>query len=224
MFHKRFVLSSAAALIALAVGCSKSPDTPVAPSSSPESSTAAAADGSKLKATAPTPVSPVNDAQPDGSIVLVSTKSQGKFANITPLRVRSQERGGRDGYSRVTDGVESGANVEHTVDDALEFDAPHTWRVRAVVAEAAGPWSSAASFRTPSGGYIHEQEIFDPLVNGKTVGTRVGATQFIPGKGLELLTHQSYAAYDLPQTLQVGELSLMATGIDEGSPGDKSRS
>ena len=34
MDHKRFVLCSATALFALAVACSKSPETPVAPSSS----------------------------------------------------------------------------------------------------------------------------------------------------------------------------------------------
>ena len=224
MLHKRFVLSSAAALLALAIACSKSQESPVSPSAAPDAGTEAAADGSTLKATAPTPVSPINNAQPDGTLVLVATKSQGKFADISPLyEYEVKNAGGTVVYSRVTGGSGSGNNVEHTVDGALEFDAAHTWRVRAVFGGKVGPWSAAASFRTPSGGYISNQEIFDPLVNGKTVGTRFGATQFIPGKGIELMTHQSYVAYDLPQTLQVGEFSLMATGIDEGSPGDKSK-
>jgi hypothetical protein len=225
MFHKRFILSSAAALIALAVGCSKSPDTPVSPSSSTDPSTAAAPDGSKLKATAPTAVSPINNAQPDGSIVLVSTKSTGKFADITPSYEYEVKNGaGTTVYSRVTGGVGSGANVEHTVDAALEFDAPHTWRVRAVLAGAAGPWSVAASFRTPSGGYINSNpEVFDPLTNGRTVGTRIGGTEFIAGTGLELLGHDSRVTYQLPQNLQQGEFSVMVTGIDEGSPGDKTK-
>lgn len=224
MFHKRFALSSAAALLALAVACSKSPETPVAPSSSSDPSTTAAPDGSTLKATAPVPVSPIANFQPEGTIVLVATKSTGKFADISPsYEYEVKNAAGTVVYSRITGGTGSGANVEHTVDGSLEFDAPHTWRVRAIVNAARGPWSTAAAFRTPSGGYISAQEIFDPLVNGKTVGTRFGPTQFIPGKGLELMTHQSYVAYDLPQTLQVGEFSLMATGIDEGSPGDKSK-
>ena len=225
MFHKRFILSSAAALIALAVGCSKSPDSPVSPSSSTEPSTAAAADGSKLKATAPTAVSPINNAQPDGSIVLVSTKSTGKFADITPSYEFEVKNGaGATVYSRVTGGEGAGANVSHTVEGSLEFDAAHTWRVRAVLAGAAGPWSAAASFRTPSGGYINSNpEVFDPLTNGRTVGTRIGGTEFIPGTGLELLTHDSRVSYQLPQNLQQGELSVMVTGIDEGSSGDKTK-
>lgn len=225
MLHKRFVLSSAAALLALAVACSKSPETPVAPSSSAEPSTTAAADGSTLKATAPAPVSPINNAQPEGTIVLVASKSQGKFADVSPsYEYEVKNAGGTVVYSRVTGGAGSGANVEHTVDAALAFDAPHTWRVRAVVTGASGPWSAAASFRTPSGGYINATpEIFDPLTNGRTVGTPVGGTEFIAGKGLELLGHDSRVSYQLPQNLQAGEFSVMVTGVDEGSPGDKTK-
>jgi hypothetical protein len=225
MLHKRFVLSSAAALLALAVACSKSTETPVSPSSSADPSTAAAADGSTLKASAPTAVSPINNAQPEGSVVLVATKSQGKFRDITPsYEFEVKNAAGTVVYSRVTGGVASGNNVSHTVEGSLEFDAPHTWRVRAVLAGANGPWAAAASFRTPSGGYISSApEVFDPLTNGKTVGTRIGGTQFVAGKGLELLGHDSRVSYGLPQNLQAGEFSVMVTGIDEGSPGDKTK-
>jgi hypothetical protein len=72
-------------------------------------------------------------------------------------------------------------------------------------------------------GYISGNELFDPLTNGKTVGTRFGGTQFIANKGLELLGHDSRVSYQLPQNLQTGEFSLMVTGIDEGSPGDKTK-
>ena len=94
MDQKRFVLCSATALFALAVACSKSPETPVAPSSSAEVTAGAVpSDGSTLKVTAPVPVSPINNAQPDGSIVLVATKAQGKFTSVSPsVRIRSQEQ------------------------------------------------------------------------------------------------------------------------------------
>ena len=57
----------------------------------------------------------------------------------------------------------------------LELDATHTWRVRAIIRNPAGqmangPWSSAASFKSPLGGYIRGNELFDPLYNGTTVG------------------------------------------------------
>ena len=224
MLHKRFVLSSAAALLAITVACSKSPETPVAPSSGSESSTDAAADGSTLKATAPTAVSPINNAQPDGSVVLVSTKSTGKFADISPsYEYEVKNSAGTTVYSRVTGGEGAGANVSHTVEGSLEFDAPHTWRVRGVVASAVGPWSAAASFRTPSGGYMNtDPEVFDPLTNGRTVGIPIGV-RFLGTEGVQFGGHDSRISYALPRNLQAGEVSVMVKGIDEGSPGDKTK-
>lgn len=225
MEQKKFVLCSAAALFALAVGCSKSAETPLAPSAALEGTAGAAADGSTLKVTAPTPVSPVNNAQPDGGVVLVASKSQGKFTDVNPFyEFEIKNAGGAVVYSKVTPGVGSGPNnVEHTVEGGLEFDAPHTWRVRAVALGATGPWSAAASFRTPSGGYVRDSELFDPLTNGRTVGITSGPVNFIPGKGVELIAHNSFVRYQLPVTLEAGEFSMMVTGIDEGSPGDKSK-
>lgn len=225
MEQKRFVLCSAAAVLALAVACSKSSESPVAPSAASNLPADAASDGSTLKVTAPAAVSPINNAQPDGSVVLLASKSQGKFANVTPsYEYEVKNAAGSVVYSRVTGGVGSGPNnVEHTVEGSLEFDAPHTWRVRAVASGAVGPWSSAASFRTPSGGYISGSEIFDPLTNGRSVGSLIGPTEFMAGVGLKLVSHESRVTYVLPQTLTAGEFSVMVKGIDEGSPGDKTK-
>ncbi len=224
MFHKRFVLCSAAALLAVAVACSNTPTTPVSPGATLDGTPDAAADGATLKVTAPTPVSPVNNAQPD-TLTLVTNKVTGKFGTVSPnyeFQVNTAA-GAAVAACASTVGAGTASTVSYTPTCQLDFDTPYSWRVRAVVTGAVGPWSSAATFRTPSGGYIRDREIFDPLTNGKTVGTRVGATQFIAGKGIELMTPLSYVVYDLPQNLQAGEFSLMATGIDEGSPGDKSK-
>ena len=85
------------------------------------------------------PVSPINNAQPDGSIVLVASKAQGKFTSVSPsYEFEVKNSGGAVVYSRVTGGVGSGPNnVEHTVEGGLEFDTPHTWRVRAGAGGAA---------------------------------------------------------------------------------------
>jgi hypothetical protein len=170
-------------------------------------------------------VSPVNGQQPDGALVLTATKSQPKFSDFPVsyefevLNASNQ----RVYTSGVTGGAGTGNNVSHAVTASLEFDQPHTWRVRAVYQGSNGPWSSAASFRTPSGGYIRGSEIFDPLSNGRTVGTPIGPTQFVAGKGIELLAHEGRLTYQLPETLEAGEFSVMVTGIDEGSPGDKTK-
>src|SRR5215212_11157306 len=88
MHQKTFVLCSAAAVLAVAIACSKS-STPVSPTAAEQSSSDAAADGSTLKATAPVPVSPVNGAQPD-SLMLTTNKAEGKFDKTMPLSYQFQ--------------------------------------------------------------------------------------------------------------------------------------
>ena len=222
MDHKRFFLCSATALFALAAACSKSPETPVAPSSSADvGASAVPSDGLTLKVTAPVPVSPVNNAQPDGSIVLVASKAQGKFTSVSPLyEFEVKNSGGAVVYSRVTGGVGSGPNnVEHTVEGALEFDSTHTWRVRAASPAARRPWSATANFRAPSGGYIRDNEVFDPLTNGRTVGEIVGPVTFIPGVGVRLEDFTSHIRYRLPRTMVTGEFSMIITGMATNTEG-----
>jgi len=224
MHQNKFVLCSAAALLALGLACSKSSPSPVSPSGAEEAGAGAAPDGSTLKATAPTPISPVNGAQPD-ALVLIAGRSAGKFdTTINPsyeFEIKTGA-GATVATCAATIGGGSGATISYTPTCPLEFDQPYTWRARAVFGGAAGPWSAAASFRTPAGGYISGNELFDPLTNGKTVGNAVG-TQFVGNEGIELLGHTSYVAYQLPVTLEAGEFSVMVTGIDEGSPGDKTK-
>src|SRR5438067_9914477 len=84
MHVKKLAICACAGSLALAVACGKqeSSSSPVSPSASVEPGTGAAPDGSTLKVTTPTPVSPVNNQQPDGALVLTATKAAGKFANI----------------------------------------------------------------------------------------------------------------------------------------------
>jgi hypothetical protein len=224
MHQKRFVLCSAAAVLALAIACSKSSQSPSSPSVTENGSVNAAADGSTLKATAPSPVSPVNGAQPD-TLTLTTNKATAKFNSSVPL---SYEFEIKTAAGAVVSGCSStvagdGDTVSYTPTCALEFDTAHTWRVRAVYAGASGPWSSSASFKTPSGGYISGNEVFDPLTNGKTAGDLHGGVQFISGEGAKLLDHDSFIRYRLPVNLQQGEFSMMIKGADEGSEGDKSK-
>ncbi len=55
MQYKTLVVCASATALAAALACSKNPETPVAPSSSQPGVADAAADGSTLKVTAPTP-------------------------------------------------------------------------------------------------------------------------------------------------------------------------
>src|SRR4029079_12107014 len=84
MQYKTLVLCASAAVLATAIACSNSPETPVSPSSSQSGSAGAGADGSTLKVSAPVPQSPVNNQQPD-SLVLTASKSTSSFGSNTPL-------------------------------------------------------------------------------------------------------------------------------------------
>ncbi|MEP6916389.1 MAG: hypothetical protein ABJC89_12120 [Acidobacteriota bacterium] len=223
MHQKTFALCAAVALLAVAVACSKSPQSPSAPGAVGGTSPAAAADGSTLKATPPTPGSPIDNAQPE-TLVLTATKASGKFDSTVPLTYQFEIKnaGGSTVCTSSEVAAGAGTTVSFTPACTMEFDQPHTWRARAVYQGAFGPWSSAAAFRTPNGGYISGSEVFDVLSNGKTVGNPVNAA-FVPGVGLKLLGADSRVSYRLPVALEQGEFSVMVTGIDEGSPGDKTK-
>jgi hypothetical protein len=229
MHHKKAFACASAVVLALAVACSKNAETPVSPSSAQPGATEAGPNGETLKASAPTPQSPVNNAQPD-QLELTAGKSQGAF-DQSRSALYSYEFQIMNSTNAVvctaTVGGGSGPSVSWIPSCTLDFDQPHSWRARAVYQVpgelgAAGPWSAAATFRSPIGGYVRENEIFDPLINGRSAGRPQGV-QFISGVGARLNGHDSHIFYEFAQPLQNGEFSLMVTGMDEGSPGDKTK-
>ncbi len=225
MLHKSFVLCSAAALVAIAVACSKSSQSPLSPNNGSQLVGEAAADGSNLKVTKPTPQSPVNGAQPS-SLTLVAGTSSALFP-VAPIPALTYEfqvltNGGSVINACTTMAASSGPTVSASPLCLLEFDVTHKWRIRARFGSAFGSWAEA-TFKAPLGGRNDANGIYDPLYNGTTVGQRIGPTEFVPNQGIELLSHDSRVSYRLDPTMEQGELSVMATGYDEGSPGDKTK-
>jgi hypothetical protein len=211
-------------LLALTIGCGDKKASPVSPDSTPVPGPDANADGSTLKATTPTIVSPSGGVQATDPLTFVAGKSNGKFKDITPsyqFQVRSGSAVIYD--SGTVGGVGAGNNVTFSPGaNNIQPDTDYTWRARAVLGNAVGSWSADGSFKSPVGAYIRGNEVRDPLTIGRTVGTPFGSVQFV-ANGLALLTHESRVGYQLPVTLEAGEFSLMVTGFDEGSPGDKSK-
>jgi len=227
MQHKRLAACVSVVILAVAAACSDGPESPVSPSGSEPGSSAAAADGSTLKATAPTPQSPINNQQPE-SLVFVTGTSTATFAS--PSTAFSYEFEIRNSGNTATVcpaaivGGGSGSTVSYSPTTCtLEFDQPYTWRVRAVQNTARGPWSASATFRAPAGGYIRGNEVYDPLTNGETVGEIVGPVTFIPGVGVRLETFGSYIRYRLPETLVQGEFSLVITNVATNTEGGKTK-
>lgn len=222
--HRKALLCAATGVLAVALACSKSSPSPASPSPAAPPNSDAAADGSTLKSTTPSIVSPTGGAQITEPVLLTASKATGKYADITPSYRFQVRSGSTEIYdSGVVGGVAVGNNVTHTVPSAsLNPDTDYTWRVRAEFQGAFGSWSSDASFKSPIGAYIRGNEVRDPLTIGRTVGQIIGPVQF-NSRGLQLITHESRVTYVLPQNLQAGEFSVMVTGFDEGSAGDKTK-
>jgi hypothetical protein len=220
MFQKRVLLCTCATVLAVAMACSKNSQAPVSPTSAPDGGAAAAPDGSTLKSGVPTPVSPINGAQPD-TVVLTATKATGKFADITPqyeFEIKNAA-GAVTHSSGVIGGVGSGNNVTYTPPaTAFDFDTPYTWRVRAVYQGANGTWSSTGSFRSAVGGFVRGNEVFDPLTNGpsKVINASNDVT-WLPGVGVRLNSKDSYVEWKLTTPCVNCEFSALMTNIGNGS-------
>jgi hypothetical protein len=223
MSRKILLASGFACLLAITIGCGQDTPTPVSPTSTDPVDTAANADGSTLKATAPAAQSPTGGEQVQGDIVLRIGNAQSKFASV-PLSYRFEVSNEQNQVVYTSGLVPAGnGTTTHVVTASLEFNKNHSWRARAEYQGAVGPWSSAATFKTPEGGYIRGSEVLDPLTNGKTVGQAIGPVTFIPGQGAKIETNLSRITYQLGATLQEGEYSFLAQGVDEGNVGDKSK-
>ncbi len=225
--HQKIVVACASvALVAFSLACSNDSDSPVSPSASEGGASEAAADGSTLKASAPVPQSPVNNQQPD-QLVFVANRSTATYAGAavvfcTSLRFATAAIARR--YvplpsSRVVQAPPSPTRRRATWSSSRT----HTWRVRAAHGNARGPWRPPPRSEAPAGGYIRGNEVYDPLINGKTVGEIHGPVTFIPGVGVRLETHDSYIQYRLPQTLVQGEFSLIITNVATNTEGGKTK-
>jgi hypothetical protein len=213
MKQYRFALTGLAAFAALALACGRQSSSPTSPSST-AAGTAAAAAGVTLKATAPTPLSPLNDARLEAAPTLSVSPASMLFSDRSgELQYRFQVL--NDAGALV---VDSGLVVGTTyaVSTELDFEQRYTWRCRAELEGHFGPWGAAGSFITAAGAYLRGNELRDPLTNGQTLGTAVGST-FIPGVGVRLDGRSSYVEWQLQLPLDAGEFSAVMTNIGNGS-------
>lgn len=218
---RRFTVTATAALLALAIACSRQAATPVAPSATSGAAANAAADGSTLKVSAPGVVSPVNDAQQNDVPTLVASAAAAKFGAALPGALTYRFQVFDNTATLVQDSGQVGSLAwRPTVQ--LAFKVRHTWRVRAEYGADVGPWSASASFISSEGGYIRGAEVFDPLFNGATVGQAVGPVTFT-SEGARLETNSAYVRYAIPVTITSGEFAVEIKGLRANAPGDKSK-
>ena len=171
---------SAAALIAGLIGvtaCQKSQSlTPTVPTGG----TVTPADGSTLKASAPSPRSPVGDTRLETftNPTLTAGTATLTYGGGATLQYRFQLLS--DSAAFIQDsGLRTSPSWVPTA--TLDFDKRYQWQVRAETTDGAvGPWSARASFLSPNGGFIRGSEVFDPLTNGRTVAIQNGG-HFVTG-------------------------------------------
>lgn len=218
MVHPKLWFGSVVCTLALAVACSKSSPNPTAPTREIVKAETAAPDGSTLKVSAPTPQSPINGAKgaqgvPITLIIGNSTQAFGVTPVVLTYKFEVYNSAGAKVYTspNVVAGTSTTSNV---VTVTLEGEKTYTWQARAEFQGASGPWSTRASFVSPTNdGYIRGNEIYDPLMNGKTVGDVHGAAEFVPGVGLHILSEETFVEYNLPATLTEGSISALITGV-----------
>src|SRR5512138_53728 len=103
-------------VLALLVACGQRANTPVSPSAGESSEAGAAPDGSTLKVSTPTIVAPGGGSQATDPLVLIASKSSGKFTTVVPsyqFQVRSGSTVVYDSGAVVA--LADGNNVTHPV-------------------------------------------------------------------------------------------------------------
>src|SRR4030095_15278462 len=114
--------------------------------------------------------------------------------------------------------------TSHTIAAELESEQNYQWRARPEYQGTAGPWAARQAFVSPqSRGYLRGGELYDPLTNGKTIGTIVGPVTFIPGVGVRLEGHESRLVYQLQAPLEDGEMSVLITNVATNTEGGKTK-
>jgi hypothetical protein len=216
-------------LMAAACGGEKSSsqDVPLSPSPTPP-----AGGGGSVTLTAPAPDAPANDAQlttlRPTLTVRNTTSSQPSGTRVyefqisdrSDFTVAAQSFGFYYAVVLTRTGVpeDPSGKTSFTPDTDLQPATKLYWRSRVSQGTVTSDWSASSSFRTKIAGYNRPGELYDPLVGGETVGERVGATSFVPNKGLRLDSATSFVRYRLPATVTVGEFSMEVEGLQPNIP------
>jgi hypothetical protein len=93
--------------------------------------------------------------------------------------------------------AEGDGRTSFGLDEDLQPATRYYWRARMTQSATSSDWSEARSFKTKLVGYSRPGELYDPLIHGETIGTRIGSTTFIDGQGIRIDNANSYVRYQL---------------------------
>jgi hypothetical protein len=221
---KTCYLCAAVAALAITVACGSGDNNsnPVSPTAGGSvGAPQAGPDGETLKVTAPNPQAPANGGTLDTfTPTLTVSASTFKYQGAGALTHRFQLLNGSTVIREFTTGGTTWKPSN------LENKTTYGWRARGEQGGGKyGPWGATWTFTTPDQpeGYIRPGELYDPLFDGKTVGHRNGAITFVPGVGARMEGFTSHIRYELPQTVEQGEFSMLVTGVLDNSEGGKTK-
>lgn len=217
----RGLLMVTVALIGLATACTKSEGTRdvilgVSPTSPPL--------GARL--TAPAVVSPVSDIQLDSyrpTLVVNNGTSDSAGTRTYEFQISDVSTFATTVVTKTGVAEGTGGTTSFTPDTDLPGSTRFYWRARMAQSGTVTDFSATAQFRTKVGGYNRAGELFDPLIDGTTVGTRTGSTTFQGTRGLQVNDNTSYVRYVLASTLTSGFISVEVQGLAPDRPSEKAR-
>lgn len=202
--QKPYLALALAAIVSISACGDDAPTSPSAPSPGP-------AEGVTLKVSAPALVAPVNGARvSDRRPTLTFGAATGSFAQASfTYRVQVMDGGNKVVHEQAVTSLNARCGTD------LDTNKEYSWRVRAELEGAAGPWSEAAKFKSPERpmGYLRGNELYDPLTESESVGRIVGPYTWVPGQGIRLESKDSYIEYRLPETCMSCEFSMVVSTV-----------
>jgi hypothetical protein len=234
---KKLLLFGILAVVAAAIACGEQAPTPAAPTPAASSETsAAAADGSTLKTTAPALQQPANAAVADSltpNLVIANAtlKYLGDVSLMASIRYKLniETTSGAQVYAAwATSAPGTDLSAHRVAAGVLQAETTYRWRARAELGSSVGPWSAYWTFTTPKSGsglpsYQNATELWDNLTDGRTIGTLAGGAQLIANKGVFLPAFESHVTYTLQSTLTSGSIECLVEGLESDSNGGKTK-
>ena len=120
-----------------------------------------------------------------------------------------------------TNVAETPDRTSFTVDSDLQPTTRFYWRARVTQSGTSSAWSATRTFNSKLMGYIRNGDLYDPLIHSETIGTIVGSTTWVPGRGIRLNDQNAYVRYQLAQTISNGQFSVEVEGLSANGPGAK---
>lgn len=234
---KNLLLFGILAVTAAAMACGEQAPAPAAPTTVASSETsAAAADGSTLKTTAPALQQPANGAVADSltpNLVIANAtlKYLGDVSLMAAIRFKLniETTSGAQVYAAwATSAPGTDLSAHRVASGTLQPETTYRWRARAEMGNSVGPWSAYWTFTTPKSGsglpsYQTATELWDNLTDGRTIGTLAGGAQLIANKGVFLPAFESHVTYTLQNTLTSGSIECLVEGLESDSNGGKTK-